>query len=98
MQATTTAAHTTIAALFRSTAFTLVTTAVTVSVRRSAIIGSEKALAAKTILANMAPTALPMPRKGTRSRQEWLVSTGKKMCTIEAARAQTRKTTSTTTA
>ena len=42
-------AHTAIAGLLRSTALTLVTTAVTVSTRRSISIGSENALAAKMI-------------------------------------------------
>ena len=50
---------TAIAALFRRTACTLVTQAVTASARRSRIIGSEKADSANTTNANREPTALP---------------------------------------
>ena len=56
------AAQTAIAALLRSTALMLVTTAVTVSTRRSTIIGNEKAAAENTINAKIDPTALPMPK------------------------------------
>jgi hypothetical protein len=55
--------HTAIAGLLRSTALTLVITAVTVSTRRSTIIGSENAAAENTMSAKIEPTALPMPKK-----------------------------------
>ena len=56
------AAQTAIAALLRSTAFTLVTTAVTVSTRRSTRNGSENAADENTTPENTAPTALPTPK------------------------------------
>ena len=56
------AAHTAIAGLLRSTALTLVTTAVTVSTLRSTSIGSEKAAAENTTAAKIEPIALPMPK------------------------------------
>ena len=61
--ATIKSAQTIMAGLFRSTALKLVTTAVTMSVLRSMIMGREKALMQNTKAANREPTMVPTVRK-----------------------------------
>ena len=88
------AAHTAIASRLRSTALMLVTTAVTVSTRRSTIIGSENAAAENTISAKIDPTALPMPKNVSVVAPAGLPRrSGKNTWIAEPARAQTRNTT-----
>ena len=88
------AAHTAIAGLFRSTALTLVTTAVMASASRSQIIGSENALKAKVTMAKTDPTADPTARNPASCLQSGCPSSGKNTCSMDPARAQTRNTTS----
>ena len=88
--------HTNIAPLLFKTALTLLTTAVKESTLRSMIMGKEKALTANTSTTKIAPIALPIARNGSSSCHVGFASTGKKICTIAAARAHTNNTISNT--
>ena len=84
-------AQTHMGSLFLRTALKLVTTAVIESVFLAAIIGSEKALMQKTSSAKREPTREPIPRNKKNAEKLAWAFTGKKICIIEAARAQIKK-------
>ena len=87
-----------IGSLLRSTALIDVMTAVMLSTSRCMIIGSEKALAENVTDAKTAPTMEPNPRYVAQSRTVASPSVGKNTVIMTAARAHTRKITSSTSA